>query len=198
MRNVERGSFWINSALNVRDRTHSKCPARMLFMYKIHPSAFNVPATYDFPCRQQSLRSDERGPEPTLEQSQSDVPPGDLSHQGTDGILRQGASKAAPRFRRLSRPLAEEERVSVRLFKVGFLERRWQGETGPAGAVFGKEIHGIGYGQYFQVLRSRADQSSYLCRPDSVEVYHFQRLFAARAIIASRQLRFISLRLEIH
>lgn len=109
-------------------------------------SSYNVRC---FRCRQQSLRSDERRPEPTLEQSQSDVPPGDLSHQGPDGILRQGASEAAPRFRRLSRPLAEEERVSVRLFKVGFLERRGQGETGPAGAVFGKRIDGIDYRQYF-------------------------------------------------
>jgi len=109
-------------------------------------SSYNVRC---FRCRQQSLRSNERRPEPTLEQSQSDVPPGDLSHQGPDGILRQGASEAAPRFRRLSRPLAEEERVSVRLFKVGFLERRGQGETGPAGAVFGKRIDGIDYRQYF-------------------------------------------------
>lgn len=104
---------------------------------------FNV-LTYGFRCRQQSLRSDERRPESTLEQSQSGVPPGDLSHQGPDGVLRQGASEAAPRFRRLSRPFAKEERVSVRLFKVGFLERRWQDETGPAGAVFGKGIDGRG------------------------------------------------------
>lgn len=84
----------------------------------------------------QSIRSDERGPEPTLEQSQSNVSSGDLSHERPDGVLRQGAAETASRFRRLSRPFAEEERVSVRLFKVGFLERRGQGETGPAGAVF--------------------------------------------------------------
>lgn len=99
---------------------------------------FDSATTSAFVCRQQSIRPDERGPEPTLEQSNADVSSGDLSHQGPDGVLRQGAAEATPRFRRLPRPLAEEERVSVRLFKVGFLERRGQGETGSAGAVFGK------------------------------------------------------------
>lgn len=88
--------------------------------------------------RQQSVRPDERGPEPTLEQPEPGVPSGHLSHQGPDGVLREGAPATAPRFRRLPRPLAAEERVSLRLLKVGFLERRGQGETGPAGAVFGK------------------------------------------------------------
>lgn len=79
-----------------------------------------------------------------MEQPEPDAPSGDLPHEGPDGVLREGAAKTSPRFRRLPRPFTEEERVSVRLLKVGFLERRGQGETGPAGAVFGKGRKRIG------------------------------------------------------
>ncbi|KAK2583818.1 hypothetical protein KPH14_009716 [Odynerus spinipes] len=71
-----------------------------------------------------------------MEQSGSIVTPGDLSHEGSDGVLYEGAAETTSRLRRLPRPFTEEERVSLRLFKVKFLERRGQGETGPAGAVF--------------------------------------------------------------
>lgn len=83
-----------------------------------------------------------------MEQSEPGTASGDLSHEGPDGVLHEGAAKTSLCFRRLSRPFTEEERVSVRLLKVGFLERRGQGETGPTGAVFGKgtkEERRLGY-----------------------------------------------------
>lgn len=73
-----------------------------------------------------------------MEQSEPGAPSCDLSHEGSDGVLHEGVAKASLCFRRLSRPFTEEECVSVRLFKVGFLECRGQGETGPAVSVFGK------------------------------------------------------------
>lgn len=99
--------------------------------------------------------------------------------------MRPGAAETAPCFRRLSRPLAEEERVSVRLFKVGFLECRGQDETGPAGAVFGKDQRHRRESTIQVIFLDVRSRISFILhftchRVSPTDVYHFQRELSIR------------------